>query len=207
MKATRFHRWLNWALLAVLLACALWMVYETRNDSHAHFGLFRNTPQETIVIRPGGAVLAYYSFLVILSLLPAAWLFRAAADGRRTFAPWAGVGSILLTAVIAGFAYESLQTEIRLTLSNVGYRAGGQTVRMSWSEIQAMAVRTRSRIQWIELQGREDIIIRIDLGPFALPDKQLLVKELPRIARLGSIPRKLPDGWVWRRSGGIRIPD
>ncbi len=207
MKKTKFLRWLNWCLLALLIICALWMAYETRSDGHAHFGLFRNTPQETIVIRPGEAVLAYYTFLVVLSLLPAVWLFRAAADGRRKGTLWAGFASILLTAMIAGFAYETLQTEIRLTLSHLGYRAGGRTVRLSWNEIQAIAVRTRSRTQWIELQGREDVIIRIDLGPFALPDKQLLVKELPRIARLSSVPRRLPDGWVWRRSSRIQIPE
>ena len=207
MKGKSFHRWLNWVLLALLLGCAFWMVYETRSGEHAHYGLYRNTPRETIVIRPGGAVLAYYAFLVTLSLIPAVWLFRLAVDHRRSGALWAGAASIMVSATIAGFAYETLQTEIRLTLSDLGYRAGGQTVLMSWNEIQVMAVRMRSRSQWIELQGPDDLLVRIDLAPFTLPDKQLLVKELPRIARLSAVPRRLPDGWVWRRSGGIQIPE
>lgn len=207
MNFRSVYRWLNWALVAVLLACAIWMAYETTRPGHSHYGLYRSTANETIVIKPGRAVIAYYAFLVTLSLIPAAWLLRMAATTRSSVARTAGVISVMATALIAGFAYETLQTEIRLTLSAIGYRAGGQTVQMGWAEVQVMAFRNHSRSQWIELLGPRDLIIRIDLGPFAQQDKLLLIDQLPRIARLSLGPRKLPDGWVWRRSSGIQIPD
>ena len=206
MKARNYLRWLNWTLVLLLLVLALWMGYETWKGAPAHYGLHRNTPQETIVIRPGRAVIAYYLFLITLSLLPAVWFWRSAAAARRRIPIAAGLISLAASAFIGGFAYETLQSEIRLTLTGVGYRAGGMRVAMPWTDIQAIAVRTHSRTQWMELLGVRSAV-RIDLGPFALRDKQMLVGELPRIARLNTVPRKLPDGWVWRRATGIQIPE
>ena len=206
MKNNRLYFWLSVSIAIFLAICAGWMWFEVSRRSHAHYGLYRNTPQETIVIRPGRAVVAYYLFITGLSLLPAVWFFRSASTGGRKAPLIAGLFSIAATSLIAGFSYETLQSEIRLTLTNLNYRSGRTSVRMPWNEIQAIAVRTYSRSQWLELLAADDIL-RIDLAPFALPDKQMLVAQLPRIAKLGSIPRKLPDGWVWRRGSAIQVPE
>ena len=205
MNAKNWHRTLNWALVCLLLLIAVWMAYETGRGAPAHYGLYRNTSRETIIIHPSRAVVAYYLFLITLSLFPAIWLFRAADTGGRRLPRILGFAGLALSSAMAGFAYETLQAEIQLTLLNLGYRSSGSTVQIPWSQIQAMAVRSHSRSQWIEVLGVRDIV-RIDLGPFALPDKRMLVAELPRIADLRSGPRKLPDGWVWRRSTGITLP-
>src|SRR5947207_555497 len=112
----RAQRKLAWLLIAVLAATSVWMVVETMRAGSSHYGLHRGTPAETIVITPGRALTAYHLFLVTLSLAPAVWLLRFREPAQRRIAAPLVVSCLMISGLIAGFAYESLQTQIQLTL-------------------------------------------------------------------------------------------
>jgi hypothetical protein len=107
------------------------------------------------------------------------------------------VAGVCVTALLAGFASEALQAEIRLTSSYLEYRQGAQRARMEFPEVRQMALRRRNRR--LELTGKSRVV-RIDLSVFAVPDRALLVNGILRCAPLSSTPLRVSGEYVWRRA-------
>lgn len=202
---------------AAALALLGWLLYEMAHVASSHHAVNPGTPTAALIITPGRSIIAFYAFLFVLTLLPPLYfaallwlpgspLDRAIARSRagRSRGPFRALFLALFVLLLgasgflAGYASESLQTDIRLTLRAIEYHAGRERVRVTWREVQAIVLRWRRRSQSIELHSR-DGVVRMDISAFAEPDRALLVQQLPRIAHLPFAHQRGPEEWVWER--------
>src|SRR5262249_23655752 len=159
-----------------------------------------------ILFTPSRSAISFYVFLVMLTLAPPiniAFLLSSIKASARSGSPKPGrvasaaygtiaVLTLALSAGIAGFAYEIVQARILVNRAGVAYRSGGQEMLMPWQDLGSMVLESRRRGQELDLVGSGNIL-RIDLVPFSVPDRELLMDTLLRVTKLTQMPARDPD--------------
>ncbi len=197
-------------IFVCLVALLAWFLIDLARFSHAHQIVAAGTPAETLVVQPGRSVILLYTFLVLVTLLLAlavaalVWLPGDDVGPPMGRAAKVFYGSLVflglaVSGAIAGFAYESLRTELRLSHTEIAYRAGDDHVTIPLRDVRWMVLHWRPRTQSIEVAGPHEVA-HMDLSPFAAPDQILLLKLLPAYAGLGDGVRRAQDEIVWRRA-------
>jgi hypothetical protein len=200
------------AFVAVCLGTLLWLMGRHASTQRV-FGA--GTPDATISITPGRANLAYYLFLLIVAMVPAlyfasmAWLpdrmYRGRGGRRRRVAYTAlSFASLCGAALMGGYAYEALRSEVRINVKGISYRVGRERAAIDWSDVRLMVLHLEGRSQRLEI-GDPRAGLRIELSDLSEPDRLLLVRQIPRIAQLRRVNRAGKGTLVWRRDGSIDI--
>lgn len=203
----------------LILASMTWMAVEMLRGSASHIISNSGRPEAQILFTPSRSAISFYVFLVMLTLAPPiniAFLLYSIKSAARNGAPTPGrlaslaygtiaVLTLALSSGIAGFAYESIQSRILVNGSGVAYRSGGEEMLMPWHELGSMVLESRRRGQELDLVGSGKTL-RIDLVPFSVPDRELLMDTLVSVTKLTQMPPRDPDRQVWKRLPSIRDP-
>jgi len=200
-------------LTILVVGSVIWMILESARLAHSHQVLSPDTPQETLILMPSRSVMALYLFLIVITLIPPAsiaalvWLPGRQSDtpseklrtrARILYASLVLLG-VAVSATISGFAYEALQTELRLSRNQLAFKAGSDHVTIKLADVRKMVLHWRPRAQSVDLSGK-DGTSHIDLSAFAAPDQMLLLNRLPFYASLVRLPQRTADEIIWRRS-------
>ncbi len=217
-------------LFSVLLLAGLaWILLESYRAAPASYTRSAGKDRAELIVPPGRTSVSLSIFLVIAAALPTVYLaalaMKAPAAGQtglagtvdfpdKPTARWLdrayrimAVLGLCATSTIAGFGYETLQTEVRINQQGVTYVSGAARARMGWDEIRLMVLHWNRRSQIVELRGTNDEF-HIDLTTFSPPDRVLVVKMMEHFARLSPTQQRGPAEWVWRkRKDNIEIRD
>jgi hypothetical protein len=207
-------------VVAGMVAVSLgWLLYQMGHPASSFTDLNPHTINTIRVITPGRSIVAYHLFLIAVSLIPplyfaaALWLperplERAAtslnAVGKPVWRYWRQLYLVLFVlglcgaGVLSGFSWEALNTEVRLSQQALEYRTGARNVRIDWNNVRAVVVLLHGRSQVMDV-GDSSEIMRIDLSEFSMPDREMLVKQVPKRARLSLIQHS-SEGLVWKRT-------
>ena len=190
--------------VSLLLAAATGAAYWAVGLRHLAHGSAELGPHAQLLLAPAPSVTEFYGFVAALLLWPILFIFvpphHRAGFGRRI---GAGALALCLASSYLGYVYESLSVSVRLTGTLIEYRAGGETASIKWSSVRGMALHWRSRGQSLEVSGIRTTMT-IDLGPFTMSDRAILIEEVPKLARLPRPVRRSAEEWVWARSGRER---
>jgi hypothetical protein len=204
-------------VIGLLIVVGLgWMLWEMARQTSGGAVIRPGTPDSVLVFTPGRSILAYNVFIILVALIPTVYFGMALLErGRRTGSPaprrrvvhGALFGlSLCAAAALAGFSFDLLRSEIRVTHDRIEYRSGAQKTAIEIAEIRRMVLRLKDRNQSLDLTSRTKLV-RIDLSPFAVVDRATLVKGLPQIAHLAAIGQWKDGELLWVRIGSQAVPD
>lgn len=187
-------------LLAIGIGWVLWEVLHPASSLHALGG----AAASQFVVRPNRAIVAFQLFLVAVCLLPPYYLGAALWRASRASRPpgawrralYAGLlgAAMSLAAMEAGYSFEMLRTELRLTRRALEYRSGAREVSVPQDSVWNMRL-DHSRLE----VGEPDRVVAIDLSAFGPDDREVIVSRLQSWAGLS--PVRDGDETVWQRGG------
>jgi hypothetical protein len=204
-------------VIALLILTGLgWMLWEMTRQASGGTVLRPGAPDSVLIFTPGRSIVAYNVFILLVALIPPIYFGmallepdrRAASRRRRTrvlYGTLFGLG-LCAAAALAGFAFDLLRSEIRVSHDKIEYRSGTERATIEIADIKRMVLRMKDRNQRLDLTGRTKLV-RIDLSPFAVVDRYALVKGLPQIANLAAIGQWKDGELLWVRMGGPTVPD
>ena len=162
----------------------------------------------SVLYTPGVGVLAYYQIIALLSFA-VAMVFAANIwlPTEESLVPtgkqlhrlcYAMVAALCFTAGIAGYAYQTMKTSVKISAAGVTLFEGNRSYSVPWDGLNMMVVDLAKGNQLMVI-GDEKNNLTVDLLFFPREDRASMIREVSRLANLTRSSKSTKEVLYYRR--------